>query len=102
MFSLQHVDNLIGEARKAYDVVIIEASPIMSAADVKMIDRQIDQYVLVVEWDKTDKRLLEEALTEVEGIGDRLSCVVINKVDPAKLKYIDAHKGRNFGDQYRG
>ena len=102
MLGSSQLDGLIAEARKNYDFIIIEASPIMSVADVKMIDRHVDQYVLVVKWDATDRRLIEEALIEVEGMHDRLSCVVVNKVNPAELKYIDAHKGRGFGDQYEG
>ena len=102
MLGSQQLEALINQARKTYDFILIEASPVMSVADVKMIDRQVDQYVLVVQWDSTDRRLIEDALIEVEGIRDRLSCVVLNKVNPTELKYIDAHKGRRFADQYEG
>jgi succinoglycan biosynthesis transport protein ExoP len=94
------MEKLLDAAREAYDFVIIEVPPIMSVVDVKMIERFIDRFIFVVEWGKTHRRLVQEALSEVEVIRDRLMCIVLNKADPAVLRSLEAYKGVRFGDYY--
>ena len=98
----QQMESLLESAREAYDFILIEAPPIMSVADTKMIERCIDQFILVVEWGRTRRRLVREALFEVEGLRSRLACVVLNKADPAALKSAEAYKGRKFRNYYEG
>ena len=93
---------IVEMARKAYDFVIIEVPPIMSVADVKMIQHHVDQFVLVVEWGETKRRLIEEALFEVDAVRERLACVVLNKVDPTFLKHLETFKGPRVHHYYVG
>lgn len=95
-----HMERLIRKAREDYDFIIVEAPPIMSVVDVKMLERHIDQFVLVVEWGSTKERLVKEAVAEVEGLYDRLSCVILNKVDPSVLKTIESYKGPHSDTYY--
>jgi succinoglycan biosynthesis transport protein ExoP len=94
------MEKLLDAAREAYDFVIIEVPPIMSVVDVKVIERFVDRFIFVVEWGKTHRRLVQEALSEVEIIRDRLLCIVLNKADPGALRSIEAYKGARFGDYY--
>lgn len=96
------MEALIERARDLYDVILLEAPPIISVADVKMLEHQVDQFVMVIEWGATKRRLVQEALDEVEGIRERLACVVLNKVDPAFLKNLETYKGPNFREYYDG
>ncbi|CAA2141788.1 AAA family ATPase [Hyphomicrobium sp. ghe19] len=96
------MEKLLEVAREAYDFIVIEAPPIMSVVDVKIIERFIDQFVFVIEWGETKQRLVEEALSEVEGIRDRIVCAILNKADPATLRSIEAYKGRRVGAYYLG
>lgn len=94
------MEELIDKARTSYDFIIIEAPPVMSVVDVKMMEHFIDQFILVIEWGSTKQRLVQEALIEVEGIYERLSCVMLNNVDPVTLKTIESYKGPKFGAYY--
>ena len=85
-----------------YDFIIVEIAPIVTAADVKMVERFIDAFVLIVEWGKTKRRLLSEALDERSPVRNRLICAALNKADPISLKYIEAYKGQRFSDYYVG
>jgi len=91
---------LLAAARQAYDYVIIEIAPIMSVVDIKMIERFIDRFILVVEWGRTKRSLVLEALAEAHLIRERLLGIVLNKVDPVALKTIEAYKGERFRDYY--
>ena len=94
------MEKLLDAARAAYEFVIIEAPPVMSVVDIKTIERYIDRFIFVVEWGKTRRRLVQEALSEVEMIRGRLMYIVLNKADPAALRSLEAYKGARFGDYY--
>ncbi len=94
------MEQLLIAARKAYDYVVIEIAPIMSVADVKMIERFIDRFVFVVEWGQTKRSLVREALSEAETICERVVGIVLNKADPFALRTIEAYKGDKFRDYY--
>jgi succinoglycan biosynthesis transport protein ExoP len=96
------MEHLLDAAREAYDFVLIEIAPIMSVADIKMVERFIDKFIFVIEWGQTKRCLVNEALTEADSIYDRLLCVVLNKADPAALRSIEAYKGRRIGEYYEG
>jgi hypothetical protein len=95
------MEQLLFAARKAYDYIIIEIAPIMSVVDVKMIDRFIDSYIFVVEWGQTKRRLVQEALSEVPMIRERLITMVLNKANFSALRSIEAYKGDRFNDYYQ-
>jgi succinoglycan biosynthesis transport protein ExoP len=94
------MEKLLDAARAAYDFVLIEVPPIMSVVDIKMVERFVDRFVFVVEWGKTSRRVVQEALSEAEFMRDRMMCIVLNKADPAALRSMEAYKGPRFGDYY--
>ena len=84
-----NMERLLTAAREKYDFIIIEIAPIMSVVDIKMIERFIDKFVFVIEWGKTKRSLVDEALAEAEIIRIRISCMVLNKADPATMRTIE-------------
>jgi succinoglycan biosynthesis transport protein ExoP len=93
---------LLAAARSSYDYIVIEIAPIMSVVDVKTIERFIDAFVFVVEWGKTKRSLVVDALSEADVIRDRLVGAVLNKADPAALRQIESYKGEKFRSYYQG
>jgi len=94
------MEQLIGVAREAYDLVIIEAPPIAAVVDYKMIARHCDGFIFVVEWGKTSQRLVHECLSDASALLDRVLCVALNKVEPTALRSIEHYKGDRFHDYY--
>lgn len=91
---------LLARARESYDFVMIEIPPIMSVVDVKMIERFVDRFIFVVEWGRTKRRLVLEALSEAEMFRERIISIVLNKADPSALRSLEAYKGGRFKDYY--
>ena len=91
---------LVAEARRTYDYIIIEVAPIMSVADIKLVERFVDKFVFVVEWGHTKKSLVIEALTELQVIRDRILGIVLNKVDFLGIQSIEANRGSRFANYY--
>lgn len=96
------MEQLLGAARKAYDIIIIEIPPIMSVVDIKLVERFIDRFIFVIEWGQTKRSLVLEALSEAQVIRERLIGFVLNKADPVALRNIESYKGDKFGDYYEG
>jgi polysaccharide biosynthesis transport protein len=94
------MEQLLAVVRKSYDYIIIEVAPIMSVVDVKLIERFIDSFIFVVEWGHTKRSLVLEALSEAPNMGERVTGVVLNKVDPTALRSIEAYKGERFRNYY--
>lgn len=94
------MERLLQAARGTYDLILIEVAPVLSVSDVKMIERYIDRFIFVVEWGKTKRSVVGEALVEADMIGDRLLCCVLNKADPGALRSIESYKGRRFREYY--
>ncbi|MBX9651434.1 MAG: polysaccharide biosynthesis tyrosine autokinase [Xanthobacteraceae bacterium] len=91
---------LVDTAREAYDLVIIEVPPISAVVDYKMIARNCDRFVFVVEWGKTSQRMVLECLEDASSFTDRIACIVLNKVDPSSLRSIERYKGERLYDYY--
>ena len=72
----------------------------MPVVDAKAIARFIDSFVFVVEWGRSKRSLVLEALSNSEIIHDRLIGIVLNKADPAALRSIEAYKGKQFKSYY--
>jgi polysaccharide biosynthesis transport protein len=94
------MEQLVGVAREAYDLVIIEAPPMAAVVDYKMIARHCDGFICVVEWGKTSQRLVLECLSDTSALLDRVMCVVLNKADPSALRSIEHYKGDRFHAYY--
>ena len=95
------MEKLLRVAYAEYDLVVVEIAPIVSVIDIKMLERFIDRFVLVVEWGKTRQRLVNEALAEAPMINDRILCVVLNKASANALKSIEYYKGKRYGAYYQ-
>jgi len=56
------VGELLQEARRSYDFVVLDTPPLVSVPDCRVIAKWVDGFVIVVGAHKTPRRLLEEAL----------------------------------------
>jgi succinoglycan biosynthesis transport protein ExoP len=96
------MEELLVAARKAYDYIIIELAPIVSVVDVKVIENFIDNFIFIIEWERSKRSLVLEALSDVDIIRGRVTGVVLNKADPLALHIIEAYKGDTFRNYYVG
>jgi capsular exopolysaccharide synthesis family protein len=54
--------DLLNEARRSYDLVIVDAPPIVSLPDCRLLGNMVDGFIIVVAANRTPRKLLEEAL----------------------------------------
>ena len=84
--SSQEFKDLIGELRKEYDHVIIDAPPVLAVTDARIIGQQADAILYAVAWDATRTDVVDAGLREISNSGLKLTGLILTKIDGKKAK----------------
>jgi succinoglycan biosynthesis transport protein ExoP len=83
------LQKLLQSLEDRYDYVILDLPPI-TVADVKAISHLIDCFILVIEWGRTSRQIVIDALNTAPFVSEKLLGAVLNKADPAELRRLDS------------
>ena len=84
----QRLSLLLKDARRQYDLVLIDAPPLLAVADPAIIAPSVDAVVLTVRVNKNGRRPVENAVRVLNDIDVTPTAVVVNGVDSeAKKSY---------------
>jgi uncharacterized protein involved in exopolysaccharide biosynthesis len=79
--------------RDWFDVIVIDGPPVLESNYARFLSQQADAIVFVVEWDKTNRDGVIEAL---DRLGDAEATLVFNKVDLSRLRLFDPERARQL------
>jgi len=79
---------LLKKARQTYDVIIIDSAPIIGCADTRILAREADEVLLVLQTDVSKLDLTKDSKQTLEAIGVRVSGFALNKVPPKECEFI--------------
>jgi succinoglycan biosynthesis transport protein ExoP len=83
------VNSFVYESFKAlateYDIVLIDAAPLLLSAETEYLARMADVTVMVAEAGKTKKKWLTRAARLLERLSVAGAAAIINKVNPARI-----------------
>jgi protein-tyrosine kinase len=82
---------LIEEARRQYDYIVLDTPPLTPVQDCRVIGRWVDGFLLVVAAHRTPRRLLEEALTTVDQ--KKVIGIVFNQDDRSRPSHYLGYYG---------
>jgi polysaccharide biosynthesis transport protein len=71
---------IMAEARRDYDLVVIDSPPIMRVPDAMLLARAADAVAMVVAWRRTPRRLVQEAMSRLALSPDTPAGIVLTKV----------------------
>lgn len=99
----QTMRELVGQLREQYDCVIVDASPLLPVADALTLAALVDKIVMIIEWRRTPRTSVLEALRTLRFAGHSISGIVLNKVDYKRLASYGYGFGRdyNYGSRFR-
>ena len=83
---------ILDELRARYDIVLIDAPPILAVADGLLLAARADQTVVVAKWQSTQRAAVGATIKQVAEAGGNVAGVVLNQVNVAK------NAGYNYGD----
>lgn len=90
-------DNLVRSVGENFDMVIIDAPPVGLVIDAAEIAKSCDGSVLVLEYNKTHRRALQEAKNQMERTGTPILGCILNKVTMDRLS---TKKYYSYGGKY--
>ncbi len=89
--------NIIAEASKAYDYIVVDLPPLGPVVDAKAFAPLADAFVLVAEWGVTPRALVRATLEAEPQLASRLIGVILNKTD---MKLLARYGGFGSTEQY--
>ncbi|MCR4513029.1 polysaccharide biosynthesis tyrosine autokinase [Aeromicrobium sp. 50.2.37] len=90
------MSSLIGQLREEYDVVLIDAPPLLPVTDAALIASVVDGAVLVVRHGKTSADQVRGAVERLEGVGAKPVAAVFN-MTPTKTGRYGYGYGYGYG-----
>jgi succinoglycan biosynthesis transport protein ExoP len=96
--SLKRARDEINNARSEYDLIVLDAPPVLACAEAELLCGVADGIIMVVRWAHTTKGSLLEALRALRVYPTRTIGAVLNNVNLKQL----ARSGSNQGELYRG
>jgi capsular exopolysaccharide synthesis family protein len=86
LFKTPRLGELLTEARRRFDYVILDTPPLVHVLDARVLGRWVDGYVVVVACHRTPRRLLAEALSMMEP--EKVLGLVFNGDDQPRNYYL--------------
>lgn len=81
LFSSECFAELVAQARRRYDAVVIDTPPVLPVPDARVIAPQADALLFVVRWDATSALQVGEALKLLDEAGPRIRGLALNRID---------------------
>ncbi|CCV03478.1 Succinoglycan biosynthesis transport protein exoP [Mesorhizobium metallidurans STM 2683] len=91
----------IDNAKETFEYIIVDLPPLGPVVDAKAFAPLADGFVLVTEWGRTPRAMVQSMLSSEPYIANKIVGVVLNKVDLKKLaKYGSMGGSEKFFDKY--
>lgn len=78
---------LLDEVRRQYDIVILDAPPMMQVADARLLAKIADGTILVIGCENSERQLVVKAKEQLERTGTHMLGLVLNKRKSGRHKY---------------
>ncbi|WP_137389847.1 GumC family protein [Rhodoligotrophos defluvii] len=92
-------------AREQYDLVVIDSSPVTPVVDSRVLAKDVDSVLLIIEWDRTPRELVMTAVKNLGPSSNKIAGIALNKVNVRKMaSYAPYGYGAAYGKypQYYG
>jgi Mrp family chromosome partitioning ATPase len=76
---------LIDHARERYDLVLLDAPPVLGSADARVLSALADAAIVVVQWGKTPQELVLSAVHSLRACGANILGTVVTQVNMRDL-----------------
>ena len=87
LLSSGRLQELINEAKEAFDVIIFDGTPALLVTDAIIISRSVDSTIIVTSKRKTKLDDLKEVKKRIENAGGHIAGVILNRVKESSKKY---------------
>src|SRR5205085_2944993 len=83
---------LMRDFRKNFDLIIIDTAAVLPLGSSTPVLEYADRAVLVVEWERTDREIVAEAIDILGASTNKIAGVVLNKASANWYKFANYHQ----------
>jgi succinoglycan biosynthesis transport protein ExoP len=69
------------EARRRFDLIIIDAAPVLAAVDARALLQHVDAMLMVVRWNMTPLPMIRAALKKIRPLGIEPAGIILSRVN---------------------
>ena len=81
-------DQMLFNLRPQYDLILLDAPPVLPVSDTRILAEKASQCVVVVKWRRTPRKLVPAAVRQL---------TVREQTSPASLNQVDTNKAARYG-----
>ncbi|MCV3206054.1 polysaccharide biosynthesis tyrosine autokinase [Mesorhizobium sp. YC-39] len=101
LLSSSGMRRFIDNAKETFEYIVVDLPPLGPVVDAKAFAPLADGFILVTEWGRTPRAMVQSMLSSEPYIANKIVGVVLNKVDLKKLaKYGSMGGSEKFFDKY--
>jgi polysaccharide biosynthesis transport protein len=72
---------VLASLRDIYDVVILDAPPVLGLVDTNILASVADATLMIVRWGKTRRQVFKYAVGDITKFGGRINAIILSQVD---------------------
>ncbi len=99
-FSNPRMPQLLFELRESFDIVLLDAAPLLATADARYLARAADRLVIAVRWARTRPQGVQATVKLLDEIGVRASGAILTRVDLRKQRRMGDAGRFSYQEQY--
>jgi len=101
MFGGEAMNSVLAELRESFDLVVLDAAPILPIADAVILAAKADAVVIVARWRKTSEHALRSALRLLPRGRVAVAGVVLNQIDLRKQTKFGLGDPASYYNRYK-
>ncbi|HEY5278444.1 MAG TPA: AAA family ATPase [Pseudolabrys sp.] len=91
---------ILTELRRHYDIIVIDAPPLIPLVDSAALGEYADGIVMTVGWDRTREDVIDRALGQLSSLHDRLLGTVLTRADLKRMRHYDCYYSAAYIEPY--
>ena len=88
--------SVLAEAGAAFDYIVIDLPPLGPVVDVRAAASMFDAFLLVVEWGRTPRIMVQNMLTSDNALFEKCVGVLYNKVNLKKVRLYENYGSKDY------
>ena len=100
LLTSQRMHRLLSSLRAQYECIVLDTSPLLVTTEAVALGALVDKILMVIEWKRTPRAGVAEALNALASRGHRVAGIVLTKVDFKMLGKYSYDSGYGYYGRY--
>jgi succinoglycan biosynthesis transport protein ExoP len=89
--------DFLKSAAERFQYIVLDIPPLGALVDAKAVAAYVHSFLFVIEWGKTSRTLVHDALAHNEAVHEKCVGAVLNKADPGLIRLYHSYGTHSYG-----